>query len=83
MKAKDERRSKEGGAKRAPASGAVGIAGGEFAPERSPSLKGVGWCRRAIYSAIIQYLACSGLALIYERNGKKVRWPRLIKPCTR
>ena len=48
MKAKDERRGKAGGAKRASvASGAEGIAGGEFAPERRPSLKGVGWCRRA------------------------------------
>ncbi|MDG6949977.1 MAG: hypothetical protein JRM77_09090 [Nitrososphaerota archaeon] len=24
-----------------------GIAGGEFGPERGPSLKGVGWCRLA------------------------------------
>ena len=49
MKAKGERRGREGGAKRASASGAEGIAGGESAPERWPSLKGVGWCGRASF----------------------------------
>ena len=63
-------RGKEGGAKRALASGAVIIAGGEFAPERRPSLKGIGWCRRAIYGAPPHQLALNRPALIYERNGK-------------
>ena len=63
MKAKDERRGKEGGAKGAIASGAEGIAGGEFAPKRWPSLKGVGWCGRAVYGTSFYYLALNRVCL--------------------